>query len=179
MPYTSEANRLRMHQLALTIVLTSQGVPFLHAGTEMARTKGGEENSYQSPDAVNQIDWSRKTRYADLYEYVRSLINLRKAHPAFRLPTNAAINKHLRFLEVDQANLVAYRLRNVPGEPWQDIVVAFNGAGTAQSVDLPEGTWKVVLDDREIDPEGMRTFRGSAIQLPPYSALILVGDQPI
>jgi pullulanase len=145
----------------------------------MARTKGGEENSYKSPDAVNQIDWSRKTRYANLYEYVRSLISLRKAHPAFRLPTNAAINKHLRFLDTETDNLVAYRLDNVPGETWQNIVVAFNGAATAQSVDLPEGTWTVVLDDREINPEGLQTFRGSAIQIPPYGAVILIGDQPI
>jgi pullulanase len=179
MPSTSVANRLRMHQLALTIVLTSQGIPFLHAGTEMARTKGGVENSYKSPDAVNQIDWARKTTHVTLYNYVRSLISLRKSHPAFRLPTNAAINQHLRFLEVDRDNLIAYRLQGVPGDDWQDIVVAFNGAGVSQSVDLPEGTWKVVLDDRKIDGEGMRTFRGSAIQLPPYSALILVGDQPI
>ena len=179
MPRASEANRLRMHQLALTIVLTSQGVPFLHAGTEIARSKDGEENSYKSPDAVNQLDWGRKNRYADLYAYVRSLISLRKAHPAFRLPSNALINQHLRFLDTGTDNLVAYRLQAVPGETWQDIVVAFNGAGVAQSVDLPEGTWTVVLDEREIDQTGLRTFRGSAIQLPPYSAMILIGDQPI
>ncbi|MEL6926120.1 MAG: type I pullulanase, partial [Bacteroidota bacterium] len=55
----------QMHRLANAIVLTSQGVPFLHAGVEMMRSKGGEHNSYNLPDAVNQIDWSAKKKYAD------------------------------------------------------------------------------------------------------------------
>jgi pullulanase len=178
MPNDSERRRLLMHKLALTIVLTSQGVPFLHAGSEMARTKGGEENSYKSPDAVNQIDWSRKYRYNDLFEYVRDLIRIRKAHQAFRLPTNGLINQYLRFLETDGDNLIAYRLLGVPGDPWQDIVVVFNGQNSYRNVTIPDGTWTVVLDDRRVDESGLRTFRGSRVQLAPYSAVILVGEQP-
>ena len=32
----------------LSIVLLSQGVPFIHAGQEFYRTKHGEHNSYKS-----------------------------------------------------------------------------------------------------------------------------------
>ena len=54
-PDASEAELIQMHKLAETIVLTSQGVPFLHAGMEMLRTKNGEENSYQSPDEIIRV----------------------------------------------------------------------------------------------------------------------------
>ncbi len=47
-----------MHKLANAVVLTSQAVPFLHAGAEMLRTKGGQHNSYNLPDSVNQINWA-------------------------------------------------------------------------------------------------------------------------
>jgi pullulanase len=42
-PEASEAQRKEMHKLALSIVLSSQGISFLHAGTEFLRTKN---NSY-------------------------------------------------------------------------------------------------------------------------------------
>ena len=34
---------------AISIMLTSQGVPFIHSGQEFFRTKHGVENSYKSP----------------------------------------------------------------------------------------------------------------------------------
>lgn len=60
-PEASEADRKKMHELALTIVLTSQGIPFLHAGSEFLRSKFGEENSYNKGDSVNAIRWDLKT----------------------------------------------------------------------------------------------------------------------
>jgi pullulanase len=75
-----------MDKLAQTVVFTSQGVPFLHSGAEMLRTKYGVHNSYRSADSINEIDWNRKLQYADVFNYYKSLISLRKNHPAFRLP---------------------------------------------------------------------------------------------
>ena len=66
-PNATEAERIAMHKLAGAIVLTSQGIPFLHAGVEMLRTKNGVENSFESPDAINRIDWSRKARYKEVF----------------------------------------------------------------------------------------------------------------
>lgn len=89
-----------MHRLAETLVLTSQGVPFIHAGMEFLRTKNGVENSYISPDTINQIDWTRKAAYLSVFEYYRDLIALRRQHPAFRMPTTEMIQAHLVFLKV-------------------------------------------------------------------------------
>src|SRR5690606_41643847 len=44
-PEASFEERKAMYKLALSIVLTSQGISFLHAGSEFLRTKHGNERS--------------------------------------------------------------------------------------------------------------------------------------
>ena len=51
---------------ASPLPFTSQGVPFLHGGEEVARTKFGNGNSYNAPDSINETDWSPKKRNYDL-----------------------------------------------------------------------------------------------------------------
>ncbi len=55
--------RLRMHQLALSIPLLGQGIPFVESGTELLRSKNGDQDSYDSGDFFNRIDWTGKTNY--------------------------------------------------------------------------------------------------------------------
>ncbi len=75
-PDASEADLVKMDKLSNTIVLTSQGIPFLHAGEEMKRTKGGEHNSFNKPDSVNRIDWDWKYENSELVTYYQDLIAL-------------------------------------------------------------------------------------------------------
>ncbi len=63
----SEAERKEMYKLALSIVLTSQGISFLHAGSEFLRSKKGNENSYNAGDSINAIDWNLKTKNQDSF----------------------------------------------------------------------------------------------------------------
>ncbi|TXD50997.1 MULTISPECIES: hypothetical protein [unclassified Polaribacter] len=77
-PKAYEKEIKAMHQLASAIVLTSQGTPFLHADSEMMRTKNGEHNSYKSLDSINQINWNLKAKNADVATYFQNLIKLRK-----------------------------------------------------------------------------------------------------
>jgi len=66
--------------------MISKGTPFWQAGEEMLRTKGGDENSYKSSDAVNNIDWSvlkeGNREYATM-QYYRGLIEMRKSFDIF------------------------------------------------------------------------------------------------
>lgn len=144
----SETARQQMHLLALTTVLTAQGISFIHAGTEFLRSKQGVENSFNAGDGVNQINWDLKTRHQDVYAYVKALISLRKAHPSFRLMRSADIAANLRFLEKTPAGVVAYELDGTPvGDSWKKILVVLNGNSTASSITLPEGRWKVWSQD--------------------------------
>ena len=55
------ADRIRMNNLALSIPMLSQGVPFFHAGDDILRSKSLDRNSYDSGDWYNAIDWSYAT----------------------------------------------------------------------------------------------------------------------
>jgi pullulanase len=139
---------IKMHQLALTIVLTSQGTTFLHAGTEFLRTKNGIENSYNAGDSINQIDWHLKTVNNAVFKYVANLIKLRKAHPAFRLTSNDLIKKCIVFDEQAPQGTIAYSLNGAAvNDSWATIYIAFNGSNKAQKMQLPMGNWINALDE--------------------------------
>ncbi|MOA52751.1 Pullulanase precursor [compost metagenome] len=73
-----------------------------------------------------------------------SLINLRKAHPAFRLRTADEIRQHLQF-ETAPSHAVAYTLRNhAGGDPDQHLYVLYNANPEAIELELPAlGAWEV------------------------------------
>jgi pullulanase-type alpha-1,6-glucosidase len=52
------ADRVRMNNLALSVVMFSQGVPFFHAGDDLLRSKSFNPNSYNSGDWYNKLDWT-------------------------------------------------------------------------------------------------------------------------
>jgi len=54
----SVQDRLRMHHLAMDLVLLAQGVPFFHAGDELLRSKSLDRNSYNSGDWFNKLDFT-------------------------------------------------------------------------------------------------------------------------
>lgn len=175
----SKAERIKMHKLAGAIVLTSQGLTFLHAGTEMLRTKYGDENSFESSDSINRIDWARKSEYKDVVDYYKGLIALRKNHPAFRMTKTEQVVEHLQFLEFKHPdNIVGYTISgNANGDQWREILVVFNGNRTQRQLYLPEGEWIVTLDGQQIDEAGIRKVSGGddtgPIMLPPISAMVL------
>ncbi|WP_252936074.1 type I pullulanase [Roseivirga pacifica] len=173
-PDASEAERIKMHKLAETIVLTSQGVPFIHAGMEMLRSKDGVENSYESPDSINQIDWSRKAQYKEVYEYYKGIIALRKAHPAFRMASTKDIQAHLEFLDYTGDNFIGYRLKdNANGDEWEEILVLLNGADTNRTISLPAGNWTLVADGSKVLESGIRKPSSKILTVPGITAYIL------
>lgn len=173
-PQASEADRIKMNELAAAMVLTSQGVAFLHAGADLLRSKQGVENSFNSPDNINWIDWSRKTQYKQVNAFYRNLIQLRKNHPAFRMPSTELIQNHLKFLDVTGDNLVAYQISgHVNGDAWKNIVVIFNGSSATRTLQVPLGKWRVALEGDKVDEKGIRRATGGVMQVPGISAVIL------
>jgi len=142
----SVAERTKMHELAYAIVLTAQGASFLHAGTEFLRTKNGVENSFDKGDIVNGIDWDLKTKNNTSYQFIKNLVQIRRAHPAFRLQTAAQIATHINFENSQPAGIIAYTINGAAvGDTWKKIWVAYNGSLSPQTLTLPRGTWKVGL----------------------------------
>jgi pullulanase len=170
-----EEEIIKMDKLAQTVVMTSQGVAFLHSGAEMLRTKKGVHNSYKSPDSINEIDWSRKVKYKEVYDYYRGLVAMRKNHPAFRLPSADLIRKHLTFTETNDPLFVAYRLSGVKNDSWKQIVVLMNGDKKGKEFELPKGKWMLAGDGQVINEKGIRPVSGK-ITLPATTAYILFSN---
>lgn len=74
----------RRCKLALALVVLSRGIPFIHAGQEFLRTKNLVENSYNSNESINHIDWQRRVENNDIVEYFCDLVDIRKAYSEFR-----------------------------------------------------------------------------------------------
>jgi pullulanase-type alpha-1,6-glucosidase len=55
---TGMDDRVRVINLANSIIALSQGVPFFHAGQDILRSKSMDRNSYNSGDWFNFVDWS-------------------------------------------------------------------------------------------------------------------------
>ncbi|MCG2725055.1 MAG: type I pullulanase [Elusimicrobia bacterium] len=99
---SSLEEKIKMAKLANAIVFTSQGIPFLHSGSEFLRSKKGAENSYNLPDEINMLDWRLKKENAEVFNFYKDLIKLRREHPAFRMKTAEEIRDNLKFYSAKQ-----------------------------------------------------------------------------
>lgn len=150
--YDTVEDRKNMVKLSNAIVLTSQGIPFLHSGVEFCRTKNGIENSFNSPDSINSLDYDRKAEFLDVYKYHKGLIKIRKEHPAFRMYSVKDIKSHLEFIENTPGNTIAFILKNNPnGDSWKNILVIYNANKYPVTLQIPEKTWHKVVDKYHAD----------------------------
>lgn len=152
---TEEAHD-RMSRLAMLALMTSQGIPFIHAGQEFGRTKDGEDNTYNLGDVVNNVRWAHKDENFRRFAYHKDAIAMRRAHPMFRLTERAAIDKAIRFFDDDLGitlpkGTIAFQVKDVTGnDPWERALVLLNGSDEERAFPLPalsggdgEGQWTV------------------------------------
>lgn len=149
-PDDSEEVRIKRHTLATSIVLLSQGVPFIHGGQEFLRTKAGVANSYQSPDEINQFEWERVTTYQESVAYVKGLIALRKSEYLFRLHTHEEIDTHFTMLS-ENFNIVAFSLTNSE----KKYIVIFNGNRSDVIFRIQKGKYAILVEDNQVFLESM------------------------
>lgn len=149
-------------RLGNTMVLTSQGTAFIHAGQEYGRTKqfraetdsapykshkGVDENgepfnypyfihdSYDSTDIINMFDWAKVREegiHRETMEHTRGLIHLRRSTDAFRLGTMDLVESNVSKVES-------------PDIATRDLVVAYR----AQSTDGEVYYVFINADDKE------------------------------
>ena len=178
-PEASEEKKKAMNRLCVAIVFTSQGVPFIQAGEEFLRSKplpekkGFAENSYNMSDAVNSIKWDNIHEYPDMIAYYKGLMALRKAHPVFRMQSEAEMTQNLCFLSDTPENVVAYLLKGKGADDTpENILVIFNGNDEEILYNLPEGKWKILVDDKTAGADGKKIISAKA-DVEPLSALVL------
>ncbi|WP_410512174.1 type I pullulanase [Paenibacillus sp. BR2-3] len=173
-----DSETVRRSLLANGIVLTSQGIPFLHAGDELLRSKYGDHNSYRSSDAINALRWNNKREFMPVFQYYQGLLELRRSHPAFRLHGRQEIERSLEFLRCADG-VVSYVLKNnAGGDDWNNIVVIFNANTWPISMEMPHAStrWNVVVDHSRAGKDAFRTVDGSGVQVDGLSMMVLYDE---
>lgn len=170
-PKDNNEIRLKMHKMADSIILTSQGIPFFQGGQEFLRTKGENNNSNNT---VNKFDWTRKSQNIDAVNYFKGLIKLRKAHPAFRMTSADMIKQNLKFLAAPE-NVVAYEIsHNANMDTWSDIIVAFNANREDVIINLSKkSTWSIVVNGESAGVKTIKKFKGDSLVVPALSSIVI------
>ena len=146
----------------------------MFASEEVFRNKQGVHNSYNSPDSINSINWDLKHENADLFNYYKNLIALRRSHPAFRMTSAEDVAHNIVFDNISEPNLISYSIRNnANGDEWAEIKVIFNGADDDKVVNVAKHDWTIIAADAQIDPDGLGKSKGGKITVAHRSATIL------
>lgn len=165
-------NKKAMVKLAFSILLLSQGIPLIHSGEEFCRTKHGVNDSYNSSDDINKIDWSRKKEFPDVFSYVKGLIDIRKKHNSFKMEQAQEVREHLRFIETPTGS-VGYMLINMKyKDSFNNAIIIFNSNKYIIDVNIPYGTYSLIIDKDMAGNEILSTFTSGSVYLPPVSALV-------
>jgi pullulanase len=180
---------MNMQKQANAIVLTSNGIPFLHAGVELMRTKpcvvidddpqgecdatlSYDHNSYRSPDETNQIDWQWKVDAIDVFNYYKGLIELRRNINVFSYDTLEELNEKLFFIPT-AGGMVQYMVYD-DASPWEYTMVVHNNSVVERSVDLQGYTWNLVVNQDQAGLETIETIEGTVTILPNETLVMYV-----
>lgn len=179
----SISNTVPLQIQSNAIILTSQGVSFLHAGVEMMRSKplpngGFDHNSYESPDSVNQLRWDRKAQYNNVFEYYKALIEIRKTYQShFSINDADEIRDRVHFLETSDAlQAIAYRIDGLENQPEIIVMHASRPQGGIASVELTAGkSYKMLTYVDDFNLDGIETVSGTLF-VPNNTSVILVEE---
>lgn len=189
---TPMANIVRMQNLSLSFALYAQGVPFLHAGSDMLRSKSLDRNSYNSGDWFNRLDFSYQTNNfgvglppsadnSSQWDIMRPLL----ANPALKPSSDDILLNvnvfremlrirystplfHLQTAEDVQARVIFH---NTGAEQIPGLIVMELSDGVGENLD-PQYARVVVIfnaDDGAVDFHA-EAFEGAAFELHPILA---------
>lgn len=174
-PDYSAEDRRRMNRLALSVILTSFGIPFLHAGSEFLRHKFGQHNSYNAGDYINQMNWSLKHQNEDIYSYIRDLIRFRKDQKVFSTSNANHVREQLEFIP-SGLGTVCYKLTSIHEEDYREILIVHNGNNYGSHIQfLPNEEWLLIANGDKVELEGQGIVK-DYIVVEPISTCILVKE---
>ena len=160
---TPSAERTRVQNLGNSLVLMGQGVPFIHMGQDMLRSKAMQRDSYNSGDWYNKVDFTyqtnnwnvglpREDKDGDNYELIRKVIADTSITPTSR-DIQSAVEHTLEMLRIRKSSPL-FRLRT--GEDVQTRV-DFHNVGEDQKpglivMSITDGTCADGETPNDLDP---------------------------
>jgi isoamylase len=180
------ALRLRQQKNFIATLMFSQGIPMLLAGDEFGRTQGGNNNAYCQDSKTSWVDWTLLETYADLHDFTRKAIALRKRFPSLRRPSfftpSPPGEPHdvewygpggtMPVWQTDQALamlLCGKAKRTQAQSDCPDLLVIFNAAAVDHAFDLPAtDSWTGVLTSN-----GEIEMKGGQVIVPRHSVVVM------
>lgn len=176
-PFTSENERSRLQKLAIAIVLFSQGIPFLNSGIDFCRTKNYSNNTYNSSDIVNWLDYSRKVRFKDVFEYTKNLIALRKKYSCFQKTTIEDINSSINIHDVEDNGVLTCSIKYTDeNDNIRLSLICINNNKYRAKINIPNRKWQVFSENAIASITPLYSFEGENYEIPNVSLSILFED---
>ncbi len=155
-PDATDAQKAQMNRLGASIIAISKGTVFWLAGEEMLRSKGGNGNSYNASDEVNNIDWDALEKGSEVMamrDFYRSLIAMRKANAFFQTADVMVVE-----VKDNGSMIVTYTVDGAVAA-----MALINPTGVDASYTLPAGDWGVLMSGTDISAEPTQTVSGEII----------------
>lgn len=168
----------RLHKIAGFLILTSQGIPVLHLGMDFLRTKFGVENSYNSGDSINKIDWNRKKEFYDVFNYYKNLIEIRNNHPLFKIHNEHKIREAIEFkresFPCECSHCIAYTLTNhYFNNEVKQLFIIINPYEIDVKINIEPHKWKKLLVEDTYYKDKIEIIDSNEFIIPKLSGNIL------
>lgn len=180
--YERQEDIIARNKINAVVLMTSQGAIFMQAGEELGRTKFGNDNSYNAPLSINQIDWPRAKENKDLVDYYRGMIAIRKMYSPLRDATNLTAQSMI-FINLPE-NALAYKILNVTDNqcPWKEMLVAVNTGTQPVLINLNEGArenqepveWTILATHKQAGTKSLGIIYGYEMIVNPLECYVLV-----
>lgn len=145
-----EKRRMMENKLAAAIYMTCQGHLFMLSGEEFARTKDGQENTYNSSISLNRLDWKRAYEYKELRIYYEGLIALRKQLPGLCDKSETAGKRVFgRWKKTGAVGFFVENKKEGEHTLWDTLYIIYNATEEEVQTALPKGEWEVLLNKED------------------------------
>ncbi len=170
----------KLNALGALFLFTSQGPIMMQEGQEYARSKVIEKtavadtnwgridhNSYNKDNKTNWLNFDFAKANSQLVNYYRGLIQMRKAHPAFRHATP----QQIKFFDQPDPFFLVYTINYQNTE----YLVLLNGNRTSDNQFVSENNeWLVLADGSQASDKPVGVLKSADIRIPPGSGMVLM-----
>ena len=161
---------IRINGLCISILLTSIGIPFIHGGTEFLHSKNGICNSYNSGDLINGYKWDKLDENRSVYNYIKTLTDLRSSIEIYKINDNEILNK--RFIPNLKEN--GLLVINILNDKYNlDYIIIHNGSKIQKELELPKFDFTILLDETWFDEVPYSSIQKNRLYINRFQTVVL------
>lgn len=140
---------VRANKFAAGIIMTSLGAVFMQAGEEAARTKRGIGDSYNSPVALNALDWERMYLFEDLMAYYKGMLAIRISCSGYWRRDKGVLDK-IRFYDCGQGCVAFSFEACCNNDKWERLWVVYSTRKEPYRLPLPKADRMMLADGENV-----------------------------